>query len=144
MSPEELAGFLKSSVFHRWLGVDLVRSAPGEVDLLLPYRPEFSDSEDAVNIHGGILATLADIAACFAVISQTGHDAVSIDLHVDYLRLAPPGDLSAKARAIKVGRTLGHADVEIFGHDGRLVAVARAKMMTSLPDRQTPSKPAGA
>ena len=139
---EDLSALLQSSVFHRWLGVELTRTAPGEVDLRLPFRAEFADSEEAVNIHGGILATLADIAACFAVISQTERDAVSVDLHIDYLRLATPGDLIARARAVKVGRTLGHADVEIFSSDGKLVAIARSKMVTNLPDRTSLNKKA--
>lgn len=139
---EELPTFLQSSAFHRWLGVEMTHCDSGAVDIRLPFRPEFVDNEESTNIHGGIIATLADIAACFAVISQTLHDAVSVDLHVDYLRMATPGDLTAKGRAFKVGRMLGHADVEIFGSDGRLVAVARGKMVTSLPERQTQNKKA--
>jgi uncharacterized protein (TIGR00369 family) len=137
---DDLSTLLKSSALHRWLGVELTHAESGKVEIRLPFRSEFADDEHSVNIHGGIISTLADIAACFAVISQTLQDAVSVDLHVDYLRMAVPGDLVATAHAIKVGRTLGHADVEIYGSDGRLVAIARSKMVTNLPDRPSLKK----
>jgi uncharacterized protein (TIGR00369 family) len=136
----DLARLMRSSAYHAWLGVELVRAHAGEVEVRLPYRAEFAGDETGTNIHGGIISTLADIAGCFAMISATGRDAPTIDLRVDYLRMARPGDdLVAVARTIKAGRSIGLADVEVRAPDGRVVAVARGTFATGAPQR-----PAGA
>jgi uncharacterized protein (TIGR00369 family) len=124
--------------FHRWLGVGLARAKDGEVEVRLPYREEFLGDEAGTNIHGGIISALADIAGCFAVISATGRDVPTVDLRVDYLRMARPGDtLIAVARTVKAGRTIGLADVEVRTEDGRVVAVARGTFSTAGPQRTT-------
>jgi uncharacterized protein (TIGR00369 family) len=137
----DLAQLLQAAPYHRWLGVRLTRQDNDGVEIRLPYRPEFSGSDEGINIHGGIIAALADIAACFAVIHKTGNDAPNIDLHVDYLRMAPDGqDLIAIGRAAKLGRTISVADVEIRTDDGRVIAIARSKVTTSAPSRDTLTK----
>ncbi|MCC6801611.1 MAG: PaaI family thioesterase [Anaerolineae bacterium] len=134
----DLKQLMCESPFHRWLGVELVRVDADEIEVRLPYRAEFAGEEGGTNIHGGIIATLADITACFAIMSQIDRDVPSIDLHVDYLRMAPVGhDLVATGRAVKVGRTLGIADVQISTDEGRVIAIGRAKVVTSAPNRET-------
>jgi len=44
---------------------------------------------------------------------------------VDYLRPVPKGALTATARAVKAGRSLAVADIEVVGEDGKLVAIGR-------------------
>jgi uncharacterized protein (TIGR00369 family) len=128
---------MQSSAYHRWLGVELIREQDGEVEVRLPYRDEFLGDEAGTNIHGGIIAALADIAGCFAVISAAGRDVPTIDIRLDYLRAAPAGEaLIAAARAVKTGRTIGLADVEVRLGSGRLVAVARATFATGAPGRE--------
>jgi uncharacterized protein (TIGR00369 family) len=97
---------MRQPAFHRWLGVELVRAADGEVEVRLPYRPEFAGDAQGHNVHGGVIATLADIAGCFAVMSAVGHEVPTLDLRMDYLRMALPGEeLRAVARVLKAGRT---------------------------------------
>jgi uncharacterized protein (TIGR00369 family) len=137
----ELAELLQAAPYHRWLGLRLERQDADEIEIRLPYRPEFSGGDEGINIHGGIIATLADITACFAIINKTGNDAPNIDLHLDYLRMAPDGrDLIAVGRAAKLGRTISVADVEIRTDDGRVVAIARSKVTTNSPSRDTLTK----
>jgi hypothetical protein len=66
----------------------------------------------------GILSALIDIAGDYAVSTRTGGDVPTVDLPVDYLRPAR-GSLIAVGRAIKVGRTVGIADVEVRDEEGR-------------------------
>ncbi len=134
----DLHRMMRIPAYHRWLGVELVRAGDGEVEVRLPYREEFLGDEAGTNIHGGIIAALADIAACFAVISAVGRDVPTLDIRLDYLRMAPPGQaLIATARTVKAGRTIGLADVEVRTDGGRVVAVARAAFVTSTPGRET-------
>lgn len=133
----DLFSMMRLSPYHRWLGVELVRAEEGSVVVRLPYREEFLGDDDGTNIHGGIIAALADITGCFAVISAVGHDVPTLDLRIDYLRMVRPGEeMVASARTIKAGRTVGLADVEVRAGD-RLVAVARGTFVTGAPSRQT-------
>lgn len=141
----DLQDLMRLPPYHRWLGVELVRAGAGEVAVRLPYRPEFQGDEAGNNIHGGIIAALADIAACFAVISAVGHDVPTLDLRLDYLRMAPTGEeLTAVGRVLKAGRSIGVADVEVRAGGGRLVAAARGTFMAGAPDRATLSEKAEA
>jgi uncharacterized protein (TIGR00369 family) len=55
----------------------------------------------------------------------------TIDLRVDYLRPARRGTLRALARAVKVGRTVGVADVELRDANDAVVAVGRCAYSTA-------------
>ncbi|MFZ5828322.1 MAG: PaaI family thioesterase [Bacillota bacterium] len=133
----DLYRMMRLSPYHRWLGVELIRAEGGNVEVRLPYREEFLGDDAGTNVHGGIIAALADIAGCFAVISAVQHDVPTLDLRIDYLRMVRPGEeLIASARTIKAGRTFGLADVEVRAGD-RLVAVARGTFVTGAPPRQS-------
>lgn len=134
----DLNALMLASPYHRWLGLQLVRAEGGEVEIRLPYRAEFASDDEGTNIHGGIIATLADIAGCLAVINATGRDAPTLNIRMDYLRMARGGEsLVAAARVIKTGRTVGIADIEVRAGEERLVAVGRGTFATNAPSRET-------
>lgn len=134
----DLAKKIAQSPYHRWLGVELLSAKPGEVEARLPFREEFLASDDRLSVHGGIISTLADLTTCFAMMSATGKDAPNMNLHVDYLRMVGPDtDLIARGKAIKTGRSVGVADVEIRTLSGRLVAVGRSTLVNNAPPRET-------
>jgi len=118
---------LRRSPYARLLGLEMIRAAPDEVVIRMPFRGDLlaDDEEAARYVHGGALASLIDIAGTFAVIAAVGHDVVTVDLRVDYLRPVRSGDLAGTARPVRVGRSLAVADVEVAGADGKLVAVGR-------------------
>ena len=120
-----------TSPFHRLIGLELVRAAEGEVELRLAWRNEFRRADGSDWYHGGIISALIDIAGDFAIASKLGRWVPTIDLRVDYLRPAREGALVALARAVKVGKTVGVADVELRNGEGAVVAVGRAAYATS-------------
>jgi uncharacterized protein (TIGR00369 family) len=125
---------LAQSPYHQWLGIELLDHDReiGQIRLRLPFRSDFAGDAAAKFYHGGVIASLADITATFALMMQVGADLPSIDLHVDYLRPAPAGDLLATGHVIRQGRTLGVADVQIHSvTNNKLVAIARAKISTA-------------
>lgn len=137
----DLKDMMKASPFHRWLGVELIQVESGKVLIRLPFREEFLGSDDRTNIHGGIISTLADITACFAMMSSTGSDAPNLSLQVDYLRMAgPETDLIATGVTVKTGRTVGVTDVQVHTAEGRLIAVARSTLINSAPSRDQLTK----
>jgi uncharacterized protein (TIGR00369 family) len=123
---------LGESPFQKFLGLELLRTEEGLVELRLPFRPEFRrlNGEDA--IHGGILSAVIDIAGDYAVMTRCAGDVPTVDLRVDYLRPAS-GNLVVVARAVKVGRTLGVADVEVRDEEGRVVALGRGTYLVPKP-----------
>ena len=118
------------SPFHRLLGLELVRAEAGLVEIRLPWRDELGRADGSDWYHGGVISALIDIAGDYAVASKLGRGVPTIDLRVDYLRPARQGELRAVARAVKVGRTVGVADVELRDAQGAVVAVGRAAYAT--------------
>ena len=132
LSLDDLGEALSASPFHQFLGLRLLRAERGLVEITLPFREEFVADRDHAYLHGGVIASLADAAACFAVIASVGYDVPTIDLRIDYLRPASRGDLRALGRVVKSGRTLAVADAEIYNHDNALVAVGRGLFSTKV------------
>jgi uncharacterized protein (TIGR00369 family) len=119
------------SPFHRLIGLELVRADDGVVEMRLPWRDELGRADGSDWFHGGVLSALIDIAGDYAIAAKLGRGVPTIDLRVDYLRPARRGELRAVARALKVGRTIGVADVELRDAAGALVAVGRCAYSTS-------------
>ena len=78
------------------------------------------------SFHGGLLMTVADSAACFAIFTKTGPEVrlTTTDMNIRFL--APClSDVTAKAKVIKLGRTLVPVSVDLFDSKDRHVAVAQ-------------------
>ena len=52
-------------------------------------------------------------------------DVPTIDLRIDYLRPATPGSLTATGRAVRVGRSVAVADIEVVNEAGTAIAIGR-------------------
>ena len=82
------------------------------------------------SFHGGLLMTLADTAACMAVLTLAGADAAITTTDMNIRFLAPcVSDATAKARVIKFGRTLCPVEVMIRDAAGKDVALAQITYM---------------
>jgi uncharacterized protein (TIGR00369 family) len=77
-------------------------------------------------VHGGALATLADIAMGAVLNASTGPDAapVTVSLVMTYLEPAPLGRTTAKGTITRQGKRITIAEAEITSHDGSVVATA--------------------
>lgn len=127
MTREELTELVRGCPFHRFLDLQLESfdEAEGVVTLSLTARQEFSRSEDQVELHGGIIATLIDIAGDYAVALKTGCGVPTINLTVDYLRLARGAKAIATAKIVKCGRSLAVVTIEVCDETGAQVAIGR-------------------
>jgi len=119
------------SPFHRLLGLEMDRAEDGVVEMRLPWRDELGRDDGSDWFHGGVISALIDIAGDYAIASKLGRGVPTIDLRVDYLRPARRGDLRALARAVKVGRTVGVADVELRDANDAVVAIGRCAYSTA-------------
>jgi len=122
-----LPDVLRQSPYARLLRLEMVRAAADGVVVRMPFRDDLiaGDDELARYVHGGAIASLIDIAGTFAIIAAVGHDVVTVDLRVDYLRPVMSGDLLATARPVRVGRSLAVADIEVAAENGKIAAVGR-------------------
>jgi uncharacterized protein (TIGR00369 family) len=118
--------------FHHWLRPKLtsVDEAKSEVVISLALRQDFRRIPERPEIHGGVIAALIDITAHAAIASKLFHGAGTIDLRVDYLRLAAGSALKATGKVVKLGRTIGVADVQINDDRDRTVAIGRGAYLT--------------
>lgn len=78
------------------------------------------------SLHGGLLMTLADSAACFAIMTQIGPDEALTTTDMNIRFLAPClSDATVHARVIKLGKTLCPVAVDVEDAEGKAVAVAQ-------------------
>ena len=90
------------------------------------------------SFHGGLLMTVADSIACFAIMTRTGPDEPLTTTDMNIRFLAPClTDVTAVAKVIKIGRTLCPVAVDLFDANGAQVAVAQVTYMRldKPPDR---------
>ena len=82
------------------------------------------------SFHGGLLMTLADSTACFAIFTKTGPDVRLTTTDMSIRFLAPClSDAFARADVIKVGRTLCPVTVNLFDSRNKQVALAQVTYM---------------
>ena len=88
------------------------------------------------SFHGGLLMTIADSAACFAIFTKTGPEIklTTTDMQIRFLSPCL-SDVTAKAKVIKLGRTLVPVSVDLLDSANKLVAVAQVNyiLLDNLP-----------
>src|SRR5262245_30681296 len=102
------------------LGFAIRELADGFCRMAVPKPMQF----DGINgvFHGGLLTTVADSVAWFAIATRHGPETrlTTCDLHVRFLSACWTG-VTADARVIKFGKTLCPVDVQLFDDDRRAV-----------------------
>jgi uncharacterized protein (TIGR00369 family) len=125
MLPSDLQELLDAAPVHRALQLHASQSDAGELILRAQAGPDHAGADDSDFLHGGVVATVLDTTATFALIAATGVDWSTVDLRVDFLRPAPAGPLEARGRATHIGRRLGRATAELYAAGSqRLLASA--------------------
>lgn len=122
---------LDQSPFQQTLGLKahVLDLDEPRVELFLPYRPTLARQSGDEQVHGGVIASLIDIAGDYVLAVQLGYFVPTINLHTDYLRPAF-GTLRASARIVRCGRTIGVADIDVFDLKDRLVSTGRGTYAT--------------
>ena len=131
MTRKELEERILQAPFHQWLGLRVKEVTDDGIRITMPWREEFVVNRDAGYAHGGVLATLIDMAADYALAAKLGAPFPTIDLRVDYHRAALEGELSVAARVIRLGRTFSTAEASVFDTEDRLLASDRGVYHTA-------------
>jgi uncharacterized protein (TIGR00369 family) len=110
------------------LGMRAVVFGAGQCELSVPRQRMYDGVFES--FHGGLLMTIADSAACFALLTRTPVDQIMTTTDMNIRFLAPClTDVRVSARVIKLGRLLCPVAVELFDASGTLVAVAQVSYM---------------
>jgi uncharacterized protein (TIGR00369 family) len=134
MRTDELQSLLDASPVHRALRLRVTSADEIRVQLEAQAGPEHAGEDGNRYLHGGVIATLLDTTATFALIGATGADWGTVDLRVDFIRPAPAGQLLANASAVQIGRRLGRASAELIDPaTGRLLASAVGTFVRTAP-----------
>src|SRR5438128_11262129 len=77
-------------------------------------------------LHGGIYCDIADAAMGYAYSATLaeGETFTTIELKINFLRAVRKATLTAEARVVKAGSTVGYIECEIKDQTGKLVARA--------------------
>ncbi len=118
----DLQSLLDQVPFHRALGLK-VRRTDGGVVLDAEVGPEYLVDVDARIVHGGVVGSLLDTAATFALIARSDHDWVTVDLRVDYLRPTHGGAIAVSGEVVRAGRSIGRAKASLRDASGETCAL---------------------
>jgi len=130
---ESLEQRLAVGPFNRWLGFKVLKMDDSGLELKATWREDWVVGLERGYTHGGILASIIDVAADYAIAVQLGRPVPTIDLRVDYHKAAMPGDLIAKAKVVRMGGQYSTAEAYVYDKDGALVASGRGTYFTMPP-----------
>ncbi len=124
---DDIIRILAQSPFHRLLGLRLVSTDTDTqtLELEMPFVAAVERMPGRGQYHGGVIASLIDIAGDLALVWALGFGVPTINFRTDYLRPALKTSLRASARIRKIGRTVGVVDIDVLDDQQRLVAVGR-------------------
>jgi uncharacterized protein (TIGR00369 family) len=82
-------------------------------------------------VHGGVYCDLADAAMGFAYAAtlDEGETFTTVELKINFFRPVRKGMLTAEARVLKAGNTLGYVECDVKDQAGKLVARAASTCM---------------
>ena len=130
-----LESVLIGSPVARTLGIRFDTMETDHVELLLPFSMNHITVGDMV--HGGVIATLIDVAGAAAAFSDVDLGVVkggaTGSLSIQYLAPAKSASLRAVADVVRRGKRQVVTEISVFaeGHD-EAVLVAKALMSTAL------------
>ena len=130
---ESLEQRLAVGPFNRWLGFKVLKMDASGLELKATWREDWVVGLERGYTHGGILASIIDVAADYAIAVQLGRPVPTVDLRVDYHKAAMPGDLIAKAKVVRMGGQYSTAEAYVYDKDGALVASGRGTYFTMAP-----------
>jgi uncharacterized protein (TIGR00369 family) len=117
-----LTELLAMMPFAELLGIELDRASPSEVAGRLRWREELCTAGKL--LHGGALMSLADSLGglCAYLNLPTGASTATISSSTNLLRAVRDGQVIARARPLRVGRTVIVVQTDCSDEDSRLIA----------------------
>ena len=108
--------------YYQLLQITLEQIDTGFSRFRMPFRKELTQAYGVV--HGGAIATLADTAVAFAVMTliQRGEMVTTAEFKINFFSAVTSGEMFGEARAVYRGKRLVVADMEVKNETGQLIA----------------------
>lgn len=108
-------------------------SARQEVSMGFEATPAMCHSR--VIVQGGFITAMVDSAMAYAAMgAYQGRVAVpTLEIKVSFLKAGKPGPMTSRARAVRLGRTVGFLEAELFQHDD-LIATSSSTVRIIVTD----------
>jgi uncharacterized protein (TIGR00369 family) len=129
-----LSGDVPPPPIGRLLGFFLKSIEPGRA--VFEMAVEERHHNPMGTLHGGVYCDLADAAMgyAYAATLADGETFTTVELNINFLRAVRHATLTADARVVKAGATLGYVECDLKDETGKLVARASSTCMR-LPAR---------
>src|SRR5438445_515300 len=124
MAQKMLRGEQPPPPIGQLLGFTLKEIEPGRAVFEMPADERHHNPMGT--LHGGVYCDLADAAMGFAYAATLteGESFTTVELKINFLRAVRKSTLTAEAKVVKAGSTLGYVECEVKDDQGRLVAKA--------------------
>jgi uncharacterized protein (TIGR00369 family) len=125
----QLRELLRSIPFNSHLDLRVIRAHSDGVTIGCQVQPQFLNANGV--LHGGVTATLADVAAGISLTRHLGRarSVTTVEMKINYLRPVTSGKVTARCRLVQVGARLAIASVEVRDEQQRRAAVALVTYM---------------
>ena len=126
--------FMEALPHAQALGISLENIGPGAAEMHMQYDEKFIGNPQTGVIHGGAVFALLDSCCGAAVLSHSEQKGLTatIDLRVDYMRPATPGQtIRARAQCYNMTRSVAFVNaVALDDNDDKPVATAAGAFVT--------------
>lgn len=112
---------MRATDFNRYLGIRILRRHRDGVTVGCRLRKELLNFSGV--LHGGVTATLADVAVGQALKTQ-GRQSTTVEMKINYLLPITGRRVTARSHLLRVGKTLCTAQVDVFDDRNNHAAVA--------------------
>jgi len=96
------------------------------------FEPDGRHANPMGTLHGGVLCDVADAAmgTAYFTLLEEGESFTTLELKINFLKPVWKAKLTAKAKVVKAGRTVGLVECDIFDEKESLVARASSTCLT--------------
>ena len=130
LAQKTLRGGLPPPPVGRLLGFVLKAIEPGRA--IFEMEADERHHNPMGTLHGGIYCDLADAAMGYAYAATLGEGETftTVELKINFLRPVRKATLTAEAKVVKAGSTVGYVECDVKDQKGKLVARAASTCMT--------------
>jgi uncharacterized protein (TIGR00369 family) len=121
----------------RTVGFRVAEAADGRAVFVLDARMD-RHANPMGTLHGGILCDVADAAmgTAYGTLLESGESFTTLELKINFLRpVLSDATLTATARVVQRGRTVGLTECDVTDERGRLIARATSTCLTLRGDQ---------